>query len=101
MHYIQLSKSYWTFSETLLWLLRIFKYYEHDICLIFQVELVCESADIGGTHWEAKVAISKDIDMSFLAKCLHFNGIASFFPVKRKRPTPQSLFLIFLHITNL
>ena len=62
----------------MLWLLRIFKYYEHDICLIFQVELVCESADIGGTHWEAEVAISKDIDMSFLAKCLDFNGIASF-----------------------
>ena len=71
---------FWTFSETLLWHLRIFKYYEHEICLIFQVELVCESADIGGTHWKAKVAISKKINMSFLARCLDFNDMASFCP---------------------
>ena len=38
---------------------------EREIHLIFQVELVCESADIGGTHWEAEEAISKKINMSY------------------------------------
>ena len=91
-----MSKSFWTFSETLLWLLRIFKYYEHEICLIFQVELVCESADIGGTHWEAELAISKNINLSFLAKCLDFNGMTSFFSaiilLKAKITHPSIIF---------